>query len=123
MKRYKITHDSISPVVVVAKDEMDAYYQLPHLLSEESLTKLEEDDVDDMELGFDSKITELESGSLIEEIIDEIVGDNEPFYKRENELLNIYYNASPNEKELIDYVFIAMCGWDLDTLIGGSAWH
>ena len=108
MQRYKITHEDIKDVIVMAEDENSAYAQLPKYLDESQ---------DFREIGFESGIEKLWEGRLIPDILDEFATNEESNVKREDKLLRLYDNADRATKELIDDVFIILTGWSLDTLI------
>ena len=54
---------------------------------------------------------------LVEEFTEAFMTDAESPKQIGNVLLNIYERSDEKERELIDYVFIALCGWSLTTLI------
>lgn len=60
---------------------------------------------------------------LVEEFTEAFMTDDESPKKIGNVLLNIYERSDEKEMELIDYVFIALCGWSLTTLIKRAADH
>ena len=56
---------------------------------------------------------------LNEKIIEAIQSDGD-FNKRQQQIiLDNYDQATPQEKERIDNIFIALTGWSLETLIEG----
>ncbi|MFW6029403.1 MAG: hypothetical protein ACOCRO_04035 [Halanaerobiales bacterium] len=59
MAKFKITHPLIEDKIIEAEDEMDAYWQLPHLLSATENYRLEENGIDDMSLGLSCDCTKI----------------------------------------------------------------
>jgi len=52
--------------------------------------------------------------NLISHITEQILSDD---YDESKELEEKYNNASLEEKQIIDSVFLSLCGWTLETLI------
>ncbi len=53
----------------------------------------------------------------ISEVFDrEVQTDDEPFDKRDRQLLRIWRNAIKEQRTIIDDVLITLCGWSFDTL-------
>lgn len=57
-----------------------------------------------------------ENESLMEEFythfVDEMNSDDEPYSDKTSQIMQAYFN----DKELTDDIFIALCGWSIDTL-------
>ena len=54
MKKFLITHPDIEDKIVEAEDEFDAYWKLPHTLTQEEMER-----IDDFSLGFEANCKEL----------------------------------------------------------------
>lgn len=53
----------------------------------------------------------------ISEVFDTAVQtDDEPFEKRDRQILRIWNNANKEQRAIIDDVLITLCGWSFDTL-------
>jgi hypothetical protein len=57
--------------------------------------------------------------NLIQKIFEEISTDTEGDDKQSTILKNEYIEATVDQQKAIDRVFIALCGWNLKTLIEG----
>jgi hypothetical protein len=57
--------------------------------------------------------------NLIEKIYDEMSTDSDGNAKQAEILQNEYTEATVDQQQAIDRVFIALCGWSLKTLIEG----
>jgi len=57
--------------------------------------------------------------NLIEKIYDEMSTDSDGNAKQAEILQNAYAEATVDQQQAIDRVFIALCGWSLKTLIEG----
>lgn len=53
----------------------------------------------------------------ISEVFDaEVLTDDEPFDRRDHQLLRIWRKANKEQRAIIDDVLITLCGWSFDTL-------
>ena len=58
--------------------------------------------------------------TLYEKIVKEMRSDTEDMNKISMDLAYKYYGCVEEDKELLDDVFMILCGWRLETLIKGE---
>lgn len=117
MNRFKVTGEYIEPKVILAHTPMDVYAQLPNRLTDEDNKRLEENNIDDIELSTVTKVKQMDPGGLVKDIIHALIDDDEQPYRKEARLLSIYADSNQKEKKFIDQIFITITGWSLNTLI------
>lgn len=61
------------------------------------------------------------SEKLLEEFQKSFLDDDESNYKKGERLIGIYQTADEKSKEIIDDVFITLCGWSLQSLLEKAA--
>jgi hypothetical protein len=55
--------------------------------------------------------------NLIERVLDEMTDDDDDTAHQSELLAAAYDAASPEAKEVVDTIFVCLCGWQLSTLL------
>jgi len=62
----------------------------------------------------------VEEKTLIDRVQDAMLTDDEDREEQSEILKSIYEEQKPDVKNKIDEIFICLCGWSLETLLGRS---
>ena len=62
----------------------------------------------------------MEEKTLIDRVQDAMLTDDEDREEQSEILKSIYEEQKPDVKNKIDEIFICLCGWSLETLLGRS---